>query len=101
MKLAMAVGDNRHYRVCDVAPRHFVQSGVGSGLNAESIHGLFRELVRDAPAALAAVLHDLPNDFPRTISEPITRGFETRLGQIRRFLDALTGQNQADNADQG
>lgn len=87
MKLAMAVGDNRHYRVGDVAPRHFVQSGVRSGLAADTVRSLLAELVKDGPGAITKALKALPADFPSEVSQPITQGVERRLGQISRYLD--------------
>lgn len=98
IKLAMAVGDNRYYRVSDIAPRHFVQSGVSAGLNPEAVIGLLSELAQGGLEILEAVLAGLPADFPKEISEPIAKGFERRLQQIQRYLnDALAN---ADNEDQ-
>lgn len=88
MKLAMAVGDNRHYRVVDIAPRHFVQSGVAAGLNPEAVLSLLQDLIENGPLALDEVRSVLPDDFPGAISDPIAEGFLARLGTIRRFLAA-------------
>ena len=88
MKLAMAVGANRHYRINDVAPRHFVQSGVGAGLPQAAILSLMQDLVEDGPAALDQVLNALPPGFPTAVSAPIAEGFCARLEKTRRFLKA-------------
>src|SRR3954468_9007151 len=34
MKLAMAVGDNRHYTIDSIVPRHFLQTAAGAGVPA-------------------------------------------------------------------
>jgi serine/threonine-protein kinase HipA len=93
MKLAMALGDNRHYRIGDVAPRHFVQSGVAAGLNPETILSLFQDLTENGPPALDGMLNALPDGFPAAISEPIAEGFRARLGKIHRFLEAQASPN--------
>jgi serine/threonine-protein kinase HipA len=33
MKLAMSVGDNRHYRIDEILPRHFYQTSEQAGLS--------------------------------------------------------------------
>ncbi|GGL36074.1 type II toxin-antitoxin system HipA family toxin [Caulobacter rhizosphaerae] len=88
MKLAMAVGDKRHYRMADVAPRHFVQTGVAAGVAAQAVRSLLAQLAQDGPPALDQVLAQLPEGFPERVSGPIAQAAHARLGQIARFLDA-------------
>ncbi|EJL35983.1 HipA domain-containing protein [Caulobacter sp. AP07] len=90
MKLAMAVGDRRHYRVGDVAPRHFVQTGLAAGIASDAVQSLLGELAEAGPAALDQVLADLPRGFPKAISGPIAQSARARLGQIARYLQAAT-----------
>ncbi|MCY1649152.1 type II toxin-antitoxin system HipA family toxin [Caulobacter sp. SL161] len=92
MKLAMAIGDHRHYRIDDIAPRHFVQSSTAAGLNPEAVMDVFTDLLATAPVALEGVLSALPSGFPAAVSQPIAAGFLTRLGKIRRYLDGLADQ---------
>ncbi|WP_165191562.1 type II toxin-antitoxin system HipA family toxin [Caulobacter soli] len=86
MKLAMAVGDRRYYRIGDVAPRHFVQTGVAAGIAAETVQSLLSQLAQTGPAALDQVLTALPKDFPPAVSGPIAQNAHARLGQIARHL---------------
>ena len=90
MKLAMAVGDKRYYRIGDVAPRHFVQTGVAAGIAAETVQSLLNALVQTGPAALDQVLKTLPEDFPAAVSGPIAQHAHGRLGQIARYLEKVT-----------
>jgi len=87
MKLAMAVGDKRYYRIGDVAPRHFVQSGLKAGIGAQTVRALLAEMAQDGPAALDQVLAALPSDFPAMVSGPIAETARERLDQIDRFLN--------------
>lgn len=83
MKLAMAVGDNRHYQVDDIVPRHFLQSGLAGGLGDAGVRTVFDELLTNGPAALAAVCAALPDDFPAELVASISNGFLARLRQLQ------------------
>jgi serine/threonine-protein kinase HipA len=80
MKVAMAVGDNRHYVVDTILPRHFVQTAGKSGVG--SIEPIFEELRESASAAVRGVLDALPSDFPAQTANLISNGFLTRLRQL-------------------
>jgi serine/threonine-protein kinase HipA len=88
MKLAMAAGDKRRYRVDEIAPRHFVQTGVQAGLAETATLALLSDLVAEGPAALDQVLKGLPKAFPPSVSRPIAAGFLERIQTIARFLKA-------------
>jgi serine/threonine-protein kinase HipA len=88
LKLAMAVGDKRRYRVDEIAPRHFVQTGILAGLAKNATLALLSDLVVEGPAALDQVLKGLPQAFPSSVSGPIAAGFLERLQHIDRFLKA-------------
>lgn len=82
MKLAMAVGDKRHYQVDDIVGRHFIQTGHAAGLNEAAVRSIFAELMMAAPAAIEAVIAGLPEGFPPELSNAISRGFIARLAQL-------------------
>jgi serine/threonine-protein kinase HipA len=79
MKLAMAVGDNRHYVVHTILPRHFLQTAANSGIGPSVVKPLFGELLEKALAAIEKVLDELPAGFPEQIANSITKGFQERL----------------------
>lgn len=87
MKLAMAVGDQRHYRLADIAPRHFVQSAAAAGVASEAVKALLEEIAQKGPVALDQILAGLPGGFPEAISGPIAKAARARLAQINRFLN--------------
>ncbi len=84
MKLAMAVGNNRHYIVHTVQPRHFLETAAASGIGASVVKPLFAEILEKTPGAIKNVLDELPAGFPEQIAKSITDGFKSRL----RILEA-------------
>lgn len=83
MRLAMAVGDNRHYRVHDILPRHFVQTAGRTGIPEETVTGIMRDLYERLPGAIQAVCDDLSGHFPEALREAIIGGIEQRLERVR------------------
>jgi serine/threonine-protein kinase HipA len=79
MKLAFAVGDNRHYVISEIMPRHFEQTAAKSGVSVSLIQALFTELLEAEQAAVEKVLKDLPPRFPQELAESITSGLRARL----------------------
>lgn len=82
MKLAMSVGDSRHYVLDTILPRHFVQSAEQAGMPASVVHELLNELVERAPKAIAAVVEALPSNFPKAMIASILDGMRRRLKVI-------------------
>ncbi len=83
IKLAMAIGDNRHYTVASIAGRHFIQSAEKAGLGQAVVLEVFDELLSNGLSALDHVLAHLPSDFPDDIAKAIASGFRSRLDRLR------------------
>jgi serine/threonine-protein kinase HipA len=79
MKLAMAVGDKRHYVIDSILPRHFLQTAARCGLPAALVQGIIDEIGNDADRAIDAALKDLPSGFPEAIASSIVDGVRRRL----------------------
>lgn len=84
MKLAMAVGDKRHYVVDTISGRHFVQSAEKAGVGRPIVLGVIDDLLAQGMPALERVLTKLPPAFPESIAHSIGRGFKARLEQLGR-----------------
>ena len=80
MKLAMAVGTNRHYVVDGIVPRHFEQTAAAEGIPAATLKAIFDELRDNAPSALDQVMQSLPADFPESVTASIANALRRRLG---------------------
>ena len=81
MKLAMSVGNSRHYRIDDVQGRHFLQTAARAGLPEAMARAALDEIVKNAEMALKAVEDQLPSGFPEKLHLSVRKGFLTRLSK--------------------
>jgi serine/threonine-protein kinase HipA len=79
IRLAMAVGENRHFIIKTIAARHFIQTANRAGIGAEVVTSIFDELRNSAEAAVDRELGTLPKDFPERIANSIASGMKRRL----------------------
>lgn len=82
MKLAMAVGNSRHYAIHTIMPRHFIQSAAQVGVSAAMLEQIFEDIYIQASKAIEQVRRALPMDFPGAISTSIIDGFNARLERL-------------------
>lgn len=66
-KLAMSVGKNRHYKIADVMPRHFIQTAAAAGVGAPTMRIIFEDLADRAIKQTDAVASSLPPGFPEEL----------------------------------
>ena len=87
IKLAMAVGDNRHYRFSQIQLRHFYQSGRKSGLREADLDDLFSDLVARVDNAITeAVEQAAGTNMPDSTLAPILDGVRKRAGVIEKGM---------------
>jgi serine/threonine-protein kinase HipA len=79
MKLAMSVGDNRHYRIDEILPRHFFQTGEKAGLSKSLIRTAIEDIATGMDAAIAALEAALPAGFPLKLHESVKKGIQARM----------------------
>jgi serine/threonine-protein kinase HipA len=79
MKLAMAVGDRRHYVIDSIVPRHFLQTAASAGVPVALVQGILDQIENDADRAIEAALAGLPPGFPEEIVGSIVEGVRRRL----------------------
>lgn len=84
MKLAMAVGDTRHYVVNTIMPRHFLQTAARNGLPADIVVDIFNEIHTSAAHAMDTALAQMPRNFPLALSKSIISGMQRRLHLIEQ-----------------
>lgn len=82
MKLAMFVGDGRHYRIDEIQGRHFVQTTEKAGLPGALATEALEEVAEAADGAMDAVVKQLPKGFPEAIHASVQRGVMTRLRSV-------------------
>ena len=86
MKLAMAVGDRRHYVIDEIMPRHFLQMAANAGVPASLVQGILDEIENDTDRAIDAAVNDLPARFQERIVSSVIEGLRRRL---RLFAHAI------------
>lgn len=84
MKMAMAVGDRRHYAMNSIAGRHFIQSAVKAGLGRAIALEVIENILATGQNALDRVMAGLPKGFPGAVAESIAKGVSQRLEQLDR-----------------
>jgi serine/threonine-protein kinase HipA len=81
-KLAMAVGDGRHYGVNDILPRHYYQMAAKADMPHSIIDEIFAQLLETVPSALERAIAAMPNGFPSRLADSIAGGVTRRLGLV-------------------
>ncbi len=83
-RLAMAVGDNRHYPIAEIKPRHFLQCANAAGVAHDEVQSIFATLVRDTRPALERAAAQLPHASVSGLIDAISSGALERLSRIER-----------------
>lgn len=78
-RLAMSVGHKPHYRIDDVAGRHFIESGKAGGLGASLMRMVIDEIMEAAQTAPDQALGEMPPDFHPEAHEAIKAILPRRL----------------------
>jgi serine/threonine-protein kinase HipA len=81
-RLAMAVGDNRHYIIKTIAARHFIQTANRGGIGEKVVVSIFDELRETAEKAIDREAAKLPKGYPMEVAESIISGMKRRLRAI-------------------
>jgi serine/threonine-protein kinase HipA len=82
MKLAMFVGDSRHYRLDEIKGRHFIQTTERAGLPASLAKEVLAEVVQTVDAAITILEKQVPRGFPEYIHEAVKAGLTKRLKNL-------------------
>ncbi|MDR3435290.1 type II toxin-antitoxin system HipA family toxin [Telmatospirillum sp.] len=85
MRLAMSVGGNRHYRIDEIAGRHFVQTGEAAGLPRALIREAIEQMADTAEDTLRQIETVLPAGFPEIIQMSVKDAVINRLKSLRAF----------------
>jgi serine/threonine-protein kinase HipA len=79
MKLAMSVGDSRHYRMDEIRGRHFVQTAERAGLPGSLVTNVLAEVAGAADTAMETIERQLPSGFPEEIHASVKQALTARL----------------------
>ncbi|MCZ4368804.1 type II toxin-antitoxin system HipA family toxin [Sulfitobacter dubius] len=83
MKMAMSVGNSRHYQFDQIHGRHFVQTAIRAGLSKKRVADLIEGIAARAPEALDTAAQTLPKGFPQVIVDIVSKAILERLDGLR------------------
>jgi serine/threonine-protein kinase HipA len=82
MKLAMFVGDSRHYRINEIKGRHFILTAERAGLPKSIATDALEEVANAAGTAMKTIEEQLPSGFPEQIHVSVNSALASRLHDI-------------------
>ena len=80
-RMAMAIGNSRHYRMHDIWPRHFEQLASSVNMSERVVDDIFEKTRDRLPGALERTAERMPRDFPQQIAESVGGAVVERLGR--------------------
>ncbi|MFD2857925.1 HipA domain-containing protein [Seohaeicola zhoushanensis] len=83
MKMAMSVGNSRHYRFDQIHGRHFLQTAMRAGFSKKRATDIIEEIAARAPEALETAANALPESFPPAIVDIVSKAAMERLGGLK------------------
>jgi serine/threonine-protein kinase HipA len=86
ISLAMGIhGKNRHYRIEEIEPRHFLATAAAGGLGRPQAESILRQVAQGA-ADVAAQAERLAAAIPREVWEPILTSMMRKAQKLQRQL---------------
>jgi serine/threonine-protein kinase HipA len=82
MKLAMSVGESRHYRIDEIKGRHFIQTVERAGLPGSLAVAALEEVAMAAESAMKRLEKELPSNFPEKIHTSVKAAVISRLQTV-------------------
>jgi serine/threonine-protein kinase HipA len=79
MKMAMSVGNSRHYRFDQIHGRHFVQTAMRAGLSKKRATAIIEDIEAKAPEAMETTAKALPKGFPTAVVDIVSDAVNDRL----------------------
>lgn len=89
VKLAMFAGRNRHYRLDEIHPRHFVQTALDARTPKSLIQDVIEQLIAKGWDAFDTVAEALPNGFPEEIHSSVRENALVRLKRFEGVVDRI------------
>lgn len=78
-KLAMSLGDSKHYDIFGIRRRHFIETAMAASLSAMQTEHILDDIKETAQVTLDRLAAQLPDDFPAFIHESVSNAVRARL----------------------
>lgn len=88
-KLAMSAGKKPHYKINEVAGRHFVETAQKAGMGTAMILGAIHNILEQAETAPQRALEKMPADFETGIHESVMAAIKRHLSLLEAGLREL------------
>lgn len=82
LKMAMAVGKNRHYRIREIHKRHFLQTAKICRFDQAELNRIIDDCVDSLESVIEKVRSELNKDFPVQIAESVFAGMRIRTSHL-------------------
>ncbi|MBK8869608.1 MAG: HipA domain-containing protein [Elusimicrobia bacterium] len=82
MKLSMAAGKNRHYRIDEITGRHWRETADSARLPLRLVEETLDTVKKDLPTALDSLISENASLIPATVYEPIAQATKLRLRRL-------------------
>ncbi len=89
MKLALSIGNQKHYRINDIAIRHFLQSAKAADFGIAYAERILTNVQSNIDPAIEKTLQALPKDFPASLSDSLINGIHHRQNSLHLGLEIL------------
>ena len=86
MRMAMCVGNSRHYRFDKIHGRHFVETAKKSGMPDSLIKTAIDKILDSIDSALDAVIDELPDGFPEEFHDTISSAVRDRARMLEGVI---------------
>ncbi len=87
MRLAMAVGNGRRYRISEIVPRQFEQNARQTGFSVAALHEVMIEIIELLPSVSNRLQREVADVVPETMVESVLIAAKGRAEQIEIYLN--------------
>ena len=82
-KLAMSVGNSRHYKILNIRGRHFAETAKDAGLGPTTVNNVFEEILSLADTAPDTTLDQMPKGFATEIHQSLKAAIHARIPLLK------------------
>ena len=82
-KLAMSVGNSRHYKILNIRGRHFAETAKEAGLGPTTVRKVFEEILGLTDTAADTALAQMPKDFATEIHQSLKAAIQARSSLLK------------------
>lgn len=86
-KLAMSVGKNNHYKINDIAPRHFLQTADRCSFDRSRIVAELEQLLNNGEKATTSMMDSLPRRLPAQLTDSVMACIAARIRIISLWAE--------------